>query len=1774
MSGLALPQLPVPHKELPRYVADHPDTPIVEMLQPYRDYEAVLRQLYAQDPGNAVLQTPELNILPLFTADSTGIHIRARDFAAESEQQKQQYIMALPDDQRRATGSSAVVKSLKDFQHNFNIFSESSLSELDWSNVVAAGSSVVNCLLPVPEMYNTSKRKLREFYHEKFCPASDVDLFLYGLTDEEAIEKIRQIEAAVRDAILTETTTVRTKHAITICSEYPTRHIQIVLRIYKGISEILTGFDVDCSASAYDGKQVYCSPRALESYITQVIRIDLSRRSPSYESRISKYSHRGFEVHWPDLDRSRIDPTIFERSFKRTLGLARLLVLERLPTSTSRDQYLAKRREERGRPPVHRPYFRSLGGNIKDSHEDEIADWVDEGEVSNYHTFTLPYGVKFSARKIEKLCYTRDLLLNAEWNQPKDRQVYLHRHPAFFGRVDDVLNDCCGFCPRPETEQERQIHEEESKVYVSGRISFIKDDPGRQQIGSFNPLSAADWTDMAYVGNTARLCQDIVNGELEHVQSWLAQEGADPNTRDYTGRTPLHLAVMQGTPEIVKALVDRGARLVARLADGRTALHLAAERGNVEIVKILMDKSAANEAEEEEKQALKKKANSSDSHTPTVREDEVGSPENSDVDMMDDAQSDEEEQRSMASGSFVHLKGNVEGHSHSDAVPEENEDEPDIFDTSVVAWDAPCSALHFAIICGHEEVVQLLCQEYGGDILLPVKGTDRNGHPMAILSMVLSGNLSVQKAKSMVKTLLSLGATCAQADMNGVTALHRLVQQKASELVELLIELDKIGVKKSINHLAFVRSGISTHWPLKGAIENGDCRLVRRLLDAGAAPQVDFELWLKAAKQSCLEPCLRNGLESNVKVFETTIEQPLIVALQSPDPSVALDLIRHGADVNTMTAQSRHVLQSGWHRNQGETVLDLIRQQKERLREYEPPIASAPELQYGMDTALSKLQKGTWQYAAVTLAANKAKQDNERKLELHETEEGIRISESKWLQMKQAAIDSAVDILEQMEKEILAKGGKTFDELHPDFKQQDYFQRDPRELPKRSYEFKVDLEFFPVSDLTERRKVKYIELFEAAWNGDLDQIKALTLASWDPENNEPPLQIAVQSSNTNPFSLAYFRGHHDVAKAILEIAQAQYAAEEKPSRRYRMQDSDTSDTGDDGSEPEIYGEIVDQQLTIENIGQASMLVKSRVKPLEMLDWDTHSVLIKDSKAEELSGSPDSLVRHAIANNDRKTLRFYYDLAVYFAAKDKQADESNQFVVFTQGHFWLAVQYGRLEILADMIKWTGAGLPLEQLVQNTGVELKEIPRSYQGLTVYGKKRKDWAAAGRQVVSRSTDSTTSPLLYAAQRGSIESVEWFLSDAPLRHYREFGQSEAVKTDVRLEHLSKSPGGIDRVVSRWLGAQNDLVIHAAIMGPHDARAERLVKYLIKTHPTSLEAKDSSGMSPLALATYLGRLNLVDILIAHGADQSTKDKDWNNLVHQAIVRQPTVSDLRAFLNRLDPELRKYLLKERSNLQTSDGRTPLHRFIGSHGKYSEHSLEHTIAKLRLLLKSSDGQELEALDGGGDTPLHTLIRDKEHPAIIREVIRTNPTLLLRENAVGRTPAELAHDMFVRACVQAPSDALDDQLYAWRRNSSMADTLIHKTPQEFAQTVEDEASPDRFGHSNVQDHLRLIGKIYDVVNEFASTRPGKRRLASLNEANDVALRIGESYQGERYGWEGFKSRKSRKRSAARGPGYHKREDEDASTDEDQVETGDFVSETLPFVQSSAWEEPFSE
>src|SRR5207249_24781 len=108
-------------------------------------------------------------------------------------------------------------------------------------------------------------------------------------------------------------------------------------------------------------------------------------------------------------------------------------------------------------------------------------------------------------------------------------------------------------------------------------------------------------------------------------------------------------------------------------------------------------------------------------------------------------------------------------------------------------------------------------------------------------------------------------------------------------------------------HMSIPDSSKTTS-PLLQAVTNGDLRLVLKLLDAGAVAQVDFDTWLKSAKQSSVERRL-STYDNNVKMFETMTEQPLLAALKSPDPSIAIELLKRGADVNAVTPASHQIIQ-------------------------------------------------------------------------------------------------------------------------------------------------------------------------------------------------------------------------------------------------------------------------------------------------------------------------------------------------------------------------------------------------------------------------------------------------------------------------------------------------------------------------------------------------------------------------------------------------------------------------------------------------------------------------------------------------------------------------------------------------------------------------------------------------------------------------------------------------------------------------------------------------
>ena len=173
---IEIPSLPAKHGQFIQYVAAHPKTPMLELLEPYKEYDTELRKVFAQHPDHEAAKHP--TVVLVFDGHENEVKNRARDLAKETTKEKERYVMPLKDEDRRPNGAQAIVPSIRDFRTNFNVFSESSLVDLDWSNVVVAGSAVVTCLLAVPEKHGGSKKALRQYYHEQIAPASDVDLFV------------------------------------------------------------------------------------------------------------------------------------------------------------------------------------------------------------------------------------------------------------------------------------------------------------------------------------------------------------------------------------------------------------------------------------------------------------------------------------------------------------------------------------------------------------------------------------------------------------------------------------------------------------------------------------------------------------------------------------------------------------------------------------------------------------------------------------------------------------------------------------------------------------------------------------------------------------------------------------------------------------------------------------------------------------------------------------------------------------------------------------------------------------------------------------------------------------------------------------------------------------------------------------------------------------------------------------------------------------------------------------------------------------------------------------------------------------------------------------------------------------------------------------------------------------------------------------------------------------------------------------------------------------
>jgi hypothetical protein len=306
------------------------------------------------------------------------------------------------------------------------------------------------------------------------------------------------------------------------------------------------------------------------------------------------------------------------------------------------------------------------------------------------------------------------------------------------------------------------------------------------------------------------------------------------------------------------------------------------------------------------------------------------------------------------------------------------------------------------------------------------------------------------------------------------------------------------------------------------------------------------------------------------------------------------------------------------------------------------------------------------------------------------------------------------------------------------------------------------------------------------------------------------------------------------------------------------------------------------------------------------------------------------------------------------------------------------------------------------------------------------------------------------------------------------------------------------------------------------------LLEYIINEYPDLVNAKSAQGWAPLHLAFAYHRRQAAHRLLQVGANVDCRDRKGNNILHLLLYSASKGpcnehEKLKEMLRLLDPTTIATLATQCSRA-TPGAATPLARWLNfpeSLG-YNAHAgfrppfyaklnqsfetvaskneeMERRSKVLETYLSFTSGAELRIVNAEGDTPLHVAVKRK-HMNLAQVILERDPSLLHRENATGRTPLEMAQDMYHQE-ILTTEPYLPNELNLRENGVDGQESYIKIDPEWFAEEP---------------DIRRPSEKTYDLCRKVAAENPGRRQLVTLAEANEVARRLalggGGRYRGD--------------------------------------------------------------
>lgn len=290
------------------------------------------------------------------------------------------------------------------------------------------------------------------------------------------------------------------------------------------------------------------------------------------------------------------------------------------------------------------------------------------------------------------------------------------------------------------------------------------------------------------------------------------------------------------------------------------------------------------------------------------------------------------------------------------------------------------------------------------------------------------------------------------------------------------------------------------------------------------------------------------------------------------------------------------------------------------------------------------------------------------------------------------------------------------------------------------------------------------------------------------------------------------------------------------------------------------------------------------------------------------------------------------------------------------------------MLEEIMKTVPFGISWSELEEADEELQMQKPQYYQGLTVYGTKRKDWASNSYPAFGTGSGKVQKPAQIAVYFGQLESIKWLLSDRPFKCLQGFMEAHPGSMHTKL--LTKQGDGLGFLLQKGLGVETTLLAHLATKGWVDTYPMETFRFLL-ARPGALQARTNLHLNlPLYAVQEASNQNHKKAVIAelrrpeyHEADFAARDSLGRNIAHCALVPGWCIRDARNLAEILELLPGAVLETAWTQRMLGTSQTPLAYWLSA-----QRGGVH-IPTLRVILEYSKGRELGIANAEGNLPIH-------------------------------------------------------------------------------------------------------------------------------------------------------------------------------------------------------------